>query len=96
LHLVIQPRPSGTKSWALRFRRPNGRSGKLTLGRVDLSGKETSDDPVMGGALTLGQARVLANQIDRKQGYLRVPLRPVNSDVDRDRARRIELEPHDQ
>ena len=67
LHLVIQPKPSGTRSWALRFRRPDGRPAKLTLGRVDLSDKEASDDPVIGGALTLRQARQLANQIDRKR-----------------------------
>jgi integrase len=67
LHLVIQPKPSGTRSWALRFRRPDGRPAKLTLGRVDLSDKESSDDPVIGGALTLRQARELANQFDRKR-----------------------------
>jgi integrase len=67
LHLVIQPRPSGTRSWALRFRRPDGRPAKLTLGRVDLSDKEASGDPMIGGALTLRQARELANQIDRKR-----------------------------
>jgi hypothetical protein len=32
LYLVIQP--SGVKSWAMRFRRPDGRQGKLTLGRA--------------------------------------------------------------
>ena len=36
LYLVIQPKPSGAKSWALRFRRPDGRPAKLTLGPVDL------------------------------------------------------------
>ena len=34
LYLVIQP--SGKKSWAMRFRRPSGKQGKLTLGGVDL------------------------------------------------------------
>jgi integrase len=67
LYLVIQPRPSGAKSWALRFRRPDGRPAKLTLGRVDLSDGETADEPTLGGALTLRQARELANQIDRKR-----------------------------
>lgn len=65
LHLVIQPAPSGSKSWALRFRRPGGRPAKLTLGRVELSREETSDTPVIGGALTLRQARELANKVDR-------------------------------
>jgi hypothetical protein len=38
LYLVIQS--SGAKSWALRFRRPGGAPAKLTLGTVDLSGRE--------------------------------------------------------
>jgi len=67
LHLVIQPKPSGAKSWAMRFRRPDGRPAKLTLGPVDLSDGETADEPTLGGALTLRQARQLANEIDRKR-----------------------------
>jgi integrase len=67
LYLIIQPKPSGAKSWALRFRRPDGRPGKLTLGPADLSDGETADEPTLGGALTLRQARELANQIDRKR-----------------------------
>jgi integrase len=67
LYLVIQPKPSGARSWALRFRRPDGRPAKLTLGRVDLSDGETADEPTIGGALTLRQARQLANQIDRER-----------------------------
>ena len=35
LYLVVQQ--SGVKSWALRFRRPNGVPAKLTLGSVDLA-----------------------------------------------------------
>src|SRR5260221_2249805 len=66
LYLVVQPKPSGAKSWAMRFRRA-GRPAKLTLGRVDLSDTETADEPTLGGALTLRQARELANQIDRKR-----------------------------
>src|SRR5262249_49867228 len=66
LYLVIQPRPSGARSWALRFRR-NGKPAKLTLGDVDLGDSETADEPTLGGALTLRQARELANQIDRKR-----------------------------
>jgi hypothetical protein len=56
LYLVIQPKPSGANSWALRFRRPNGRPAKMTLGPVDLSDHETKDDPVIGAPLTIGQA----------------------------------------
>src|SRR5260221_104965 len=67
LYLIIQPAPSGKKSWAVRLRRPGGRSAKVTLGPVDLSEVEPSDEPVQGGALTLGQARQLAAQIDRQR-----------------------------
>ena len=66
LFLIIQPKPSRTKSWALRFRRPDGRPAKLTLGRVDLS-NEPADAPVIGGALTLLQARELAASINRSR-----------------------------
>jgi integrase len=65
LHLVIQP--SGIKSWAVRLRRPDGRPAKLTLGRCVTGDDETSDEPVLGGALTLRQARELANRIDRQR-----------------------------
>jgi integrase len=65
LHLIIQP--SGAKSWAMRFRRPNGRHAKLTLGPVDPSERETDDEPSFGGALTLRQARELATRIDRER-----------------------------
>ena len=67
LYLVIQPKPSGAKSWALRFRRPDGKPAKLTLGSVDTSKRETTDAPVLGGALTVGQARELAARIDRER-----------------------------
>jgi integrase len=66
LYLVIQAKPSRTMSWALRFRRPNGKAAKLTLGSVDLS-DEPSDKPQIGGALSLGQARELAAQISRER-----------------------------
>jgi integrase len=67
LYLIIQPKPSGAKSWAMRFRRPDGKPAKLTLGPVDLSDNEAADEPTLGGALTLRQARELANQIDRER-----------------------------
>jgi hypothetical protein len=66
LYLVIQPKPSRSMSWAMRFRRPDGRAAKLTLGTVDLSA-EPSDAPVIGGALTLHQARELAAKIARER-----------------------------
>ncbi|HEY7297624.1 MAG TPA: Arm DNA-binding domain-containing protein, partial [Xanthobacteraceae bacterium] len=65
LYLIIQPKPRGSKSWAVRFRRPDGRPAKLTLGPVDLSEAEMADAPVLGGALSLRAARELANKIDR-------------------------------
>jgi integrase len=65
LYLIVQP--TGTKQWALRFRRPDGKPAKLSLGRVDLGVAETADEPTIGGALSLRQARQLANQIDRER-----------------------------
>src|SRR5712691_6868073 len=65
LFLVIQP--SGAKSWAMRFRRVGNRSGKLTLGPVDLSGKELAGDPVMGAPLSLAAARRLAAEVQRQR-----------------------------
>jgi integrase len=65
LRLVIQP--SGSKSWAMRFRRPNGKHGKLTLGPVDLSGKEAPSEPKIGHPLTLAAARALAAEISRQR-----------------------------
>jgi len=67
LHLVIQPLPSGKKSFAIRLRRPDGRPAKMTLGPVDFSDKETIDDPVQGAPHTLGQARQRAAEIDRQR-----------------------------
>ena len=55
LYLVIQT--SGARSWALRFRRPDGRPAKMTLGVVDLSGREMEGQPVIGQPLTLSAAR---------------------------------------
>ena len=66
LYLVVQAKPSRTMSWALRFRRPDGRTAKMTIGSVDLS-DEPRDAPVIGGALTLRQARELAAKIDRER-----------------------------
>ena len=65
LRLVIQP--SGAKSWAMRFRRPNGKTAKITLGPVDLSGTETPADPVLGAPLTLAAARRLAAELQRQR-----------------------------
>jgi integrase len=65
LRLVIQP--TGRMSWIVRLRRPDGKSAKLHLGAVDTSDKDSVDEPVPGGALTLWQARQRASEIDRKR-----------------------------
>jgi integrase len=68
LYLVIQPR-SGRKSWAMRFRRPDGTPAKLTLGPVDLSARKPKDDDELrtGMPLTLAEARVLASEMNRRR-----------------------------
>lgn len=65
LRLIIQA--NGAKSWAMRFRRPNGRPAKLTLGPVDLTGTEAPADPVLGAPLTLAGARRLAAEVQRQR-----------------------------
>jgi hypothetical protein len=63
LYLVVQP--SGAKSWALRFRRPDGRPAKLALGTVYLpEGQEEPNlAPVIGGHLTLAGAHRLVAEL---------------------------------
>jgi integrase len=59
--LYLQIYPSGKQSWALRYRRPDGRPNKLVLGTVNLIGDGKRDaDPVIGGHLTLSAVRRLA------------------------------------
>jgi integrase len=65
LYLVIQS--SGAKSWALRFRRPGGAPAKLTLGTVDLSGRELEGQPEIGMPLSLPAARQLAAEVHRRR-----------------------------
>jgi integrase len=64
LVLVIQP--SGAKGWAQRFRRPDGRGAKLTLGPY-VEAAETDDEPTIGAPLTLPQARELSYKIARQR-----------------------------
>jgi integrase len=71
LYLVIQP--SGAKSWAVRFK-IRGKRFKLTLGTVDLSGKELEDEPQVGGHLTLAAARRLASEVHRQRAQGRDPV----------------------
>jgi integrase len=73
LRLVIQP--SGSKSWAMRFRRPDGKHGKQTLGPADLSGREAPKDPKtgkpitpkIGSPLNLTEARWIAADIEHQR-----------------------------
>src|SRR5712692_7905502 len=65
LYLIIEP--TGYKSWALRFRRPNGIFAKLHLGPVDFSGIEAKGVPVRGTPLTLAGARALAAEVHRQR-----------------------------
>lgn len=67
LRLVIQT--SGVKSWCMRLRRPGGASAKLTLGRVydPAKNEEPADAPVLGGIMTLAQARELAASVQRER-----------------------------
>jgi integrase len=63
LYLVIQPK-SGARSWALRYRRPDGRPAKLVLGTVfDIADREPDTAPVVGGHHTLAMARRLATAL---------------------------------
>ncbi|WP_262049310.1 tyrosine-type recombinase/integrase [Bradyrhizobium sp. Bra78] len=62
LHLVVQP--SGAKSWALRYRRPDKRTAKLVLGSVfERDGQEPDTEPVIGGHLTLAAAHRLVAEL---------------------------------
>lgn len=63
LRLLVHP--SGKKSWVMRYRAPDGTHAKLTLGPVDLSGREGSGTPSRGGPLTLREARIVATEMSR-------------------------------
>jgi integrase len=63
LYLVVEP--SGHKSWLMRFRRPDGKPGKMILGPLDLSGREISGEPEVGQPLSLVAARQLAARVHR-------------------------------
>ena len=82
LYLIIQA--SGHKSWALRFRKPDGTPAKLTLGPVDFSGAELAGAPVVGQPLSLPAARQLATELHRQ----RAMGKDVVADVKMERQRR--------
>src|SRR5262245_49585413 len=64
LYLLVQE--GGSKSWAMRFRRLDGKPAKLTLGPFN-PGKAASGSPVMGGPLTLAEARAMSAEINRQR-----------------------------
>src|ERR1700735_3074467 len=58
--LVLTVEPTGSKRWALRYRRPDGRSARLVLGSVYGDGSVADDaPPVIGGHFGLAAARRL-------------------------------------
>jgi integrase len=88
LFLLIQE--SGVKSFAGRYRRPNGKSAKLTLGRIDLTGEENGSDPVIGAPLTLAGARRLWSQCKHQIALGRDPA--ADYFAERDRRKTVALE----
>jgi integrase len=62
LYLAIYP--TGLRSFAMKFRRPNGKLARLTLGYYDPAAK---GNPVEGGPLSLPMARALAAEINRQR-----------------------------
>jgi integrase len=72
LFLIIEQ--SGRKSFAMRFRRPDGRPGKITLGPFDASGRELAGEPQIGMPLSLAAARQLAAEVHRQRALGRDPI----------------------
>jgi integrase len=97
LRLMIHPRyldakgkpRDGTKAWIMRFRRPNGKPAKLTLGRVyikEANEDEPSGDRVLGGLLTLRAARRLAAEIAQRRAQNVDVIADYAAQKSRDRA----------
>ncbi|WP_369719723.1 Arm DNA-binding domain-containing protein [Bradyrhizobium sp. LLZ17] len=92
LHLVVQP--SGAKSWALRYRRPDKRTAKLVLGSVferdgqerDNKLEEPDTKPVIGGHLTLAAAHLLVAELRHQIAQGRDPGAAYLVDRERRRA----------
>jgi integrase len=63
LFLIVMP--SGHKSFQMRFRRPDGKMGKITLGPY--SDVELQGEPQIGQPLSLAAARQLAAQVHRRR-----------------------------
>jgi integrase len=62
--LYLNIYPTGQRSFAMKFRRPNGKLARFTLGYFDPNAK---GDPVTGGPLSLQMARALAADINRQR-----------------------------
>src|SRR5262249_46350804 len=73
-----------------RFRRPNGKSAKLTLGSCDGNGEECESEPVIGGHLSLAAARRLASETRRQLALGRDPAAAYLAEKQRARAAAIE------
>jgi integrase len=74
LYLLVQP--SGTKGWALRYRRPDGRPAKLVLGSVYAKNADTEEPdtaPTIGGHLTLAAAHRLVTALKHEIAQGRDP-----------------------
>ena len=65
LYVCIQP--SGAKSFAMRFRRPDGRNARLVLGGFDATKRKPHPKPEIGADLTLVEARLLAGRIHHER-----------------------------
>lgn len=83
LWLVIYP--DLQKSWVMRFRKPSGKAAKLTLGTVN-HGKPANGEPVLGGPLTLAEARALATEVNRQRASGRDVVAENKTEKDRRRA----------
>jgi hypothetical protein len=67
LYVCIQP--SGAKSFALRFRRPDRRNARMVLGNFDPTPRDPhpQDKLQIGASLTLVEARLLAGRIHHER-----------------------------
>src|SRR3954453_4272141 len=93
LHLVVQP--SGSKSWALRYRRPDKRTAKLVLGSVfERDGQEPNTEPVIGGHLTLAAAHRLVAELRHQIAQGRDPGPATLAERERPRAATPDREGH--
>jgi Arm DNA-binding domain len=64
LFLIIET--SGRKAFQMRFRRPDGKIGKVTLGRY-AADVELKGDPKIGQPLSLAAAHQLAAEVHRRR-----------------------------